>query len=43
MSHLRGMTEGDGIPGQEAGHSEETLEATHSHLHWGLQCSEANG
>lgn len=37
------MTEGDGIPGQETGRSEETLEATHSHLHRSLQCSEANG
>lgn len=37
------MTEGDGIPGQEAACSEESLEATHSHLHWAHQRSEANG
>lgn len=37
------MTDGDGRPGQKACRSEETLEATHSHLHWGLQRSEASG
>lgn len=37
------MTDGDGRPGQEAGNSAETLEATHSRFHWGRQCSEASG